>query len=50
MTYRQWLAGQALLALPNDLRSQLVTDHRIKIAHWCWGMADAMIKVGEEGI
>jgi hypothetical protein len=48
MTLRDWFAGQALGVVPDHLR-QLQTDHRIKIAEWAYGMADAMLAASKEG-
>lgn len=42
MTMRDWFAGQAIAAIPDHLR-EIQTDHRIKIAEWCYGLADAML-------
>lgn len=43
---RDKFAMQALNCVPDYLK-ELQTDQRIKIAEWCYGMADAMIHVRE---
>lgn len=48
LTIRDWFAGQALAGLPDHLRV-MQTDHRIVIAEWAYGLADAMINARAKG-
>lgn len=43
MTLRDYFAGQALAGLPSHMK-EFQTDHRIKIAEWAYGLADAMLE------
>ena len=41
MTLRDWFAGQALAGLTGDNSHDM---NRVKMAQWCYDLADAMLK------
>lgn len=47
-TLRDEFAMAAMAAMRPDLR-ELQTDHRIKMAEWAYGLADAMLSVRKLG-